>query len=277
MGKRVVGWEDTSIVSGFGDRKNKERQYRGKKGEKHYIRVVSPAEEIRLHTVDDVATNKNGEPVTFQMICSKEWDEEKQEWVGECEGCERDYDIMERYFCCILLLGIKKGTRGKTQALDPENSVYYWDFGKDKYETLREIAIELAEAGKKLSGVELSVTCTDDSFQKLKIQKAEGKRLTTGAHVAVFKEEGQEIVDEATKAPSIAEQKRRLKKRKAKKKTEDDLFDDDEDEEVEEKPKKTKKRRVKKKPEPEPEDDDDVEDDDTGDDEIDDLLDELDG
>lgn len=278
MGRKAVGWQDESVQSGFSDRKDKERQYRAKKGRTDYMRVMSSAEEYRTHSVPDVAFNKEGEAVTFNIICSKEWDDKKEDYVGECLSCDKDYEVSERFICGVIFLGSKKGKRGSINENSADNAPYYWDFGNDKYVKLREMAMRQAEAEppKKLSQVELVVTCTDDGFQKIEISKYEGKRLTTKDHIAEYKEQGEDLIDEAVKPPSVAEQKRRLKSKKPKKKADEDLFGDEDDgDEPEEKPKKKARKspakaRKKKEPEPEPEDEDE------DDDDLDGLLDELD-
>lgn len=213
---RKVGWEDESITGGFGG-PNKERKYAGKKGEKHIIRCLTDCLEYRVHAINDVLEPKeDGEERVFNMICSKEWDDEAEDWTGECLACDGDYEISEKYICGILLLGVKKGTKGSVQRIDPENSVHYWPFGADKYRKLSNIAMELKEADppKKLSQVELVISCEDDTFQKLDINVSQAKALTTKAHVAAFKEEGEELVSEASTGPKLSDQKRRLKKKR---------------------------------------------------------------
>ena len=255
MARRKVGWKDTSIRSGFGG-PNRERRYRGVKGEKHYIRIMTECEEYNVHAVNDVLEpNDDGTERVFNIVCSKQWDDDAEEYVGSCLACERDYDISTRYICGIVLLGVKKGTKGKVQLIDPENSPHYWDFGADKYRKLSNHAIELAEADppKSLTSVEFAVTCEDNNFQKLDIAVSQGKRMTTKEHVSEWKEQGDELIEGAAGPLPEKEQRRALKKRKQK-----------------DAPKK-KRKHV----EPEEDDDESVDIDSSGDDDIDDLLSEL--
>jgi hypothetical protein len=260
--RRSIGWKDPDI-SGGGNRRNRERQYRGKKGERHYIRIVTECEEYQVHSVDDVLDPRDdGEPRIFNMNCSKHWDDEADDYVGECLACERDYDINTRYICGILLLAVKKGTKGKAQTLDPENAPHYWDFGADKYRKISNHAIELADADppKPIQKVEFVVTCEDEGFQKLDINVSQSKQLTTRDHMEEWAEQGPSLVDGASGALSLKEQKRSLTKRKKKK----DRSDSDSSGRVSKVSKKTKRRPV--------EEDENLDVEATGDDELDDLL-----
>jgi len=293
MARRKVGWGDDSV--GTTDwKKNRERQFRGKRGEKRFIRVMGDPEVFRDHKVDDVRPEKDGEPQAFNMQCAKTWDEEEEEWTGDCLGCDKDYEVKDKFIVAILFLATKIGKK-KPKPKDPDEAVFYWDFGNDKYQRLSEIVDDLSgkKKPKKLHQVELQVSCTterDEKFQDLTIEisgQDPFMKEDVKGYMAAFKEEAGNLVDEAAKEPTIAEQKRRLKPIKSKKKDDDDLDleDEDDDEDEDEAPKrkkkskkkakgsakkKSKKKGKKKKPEPE-EDEDDEEDEE----ELEDLLAEL--
>jgi len=92
---RDVGWGDESVGNRGPD---KERQYRGVKGETHVIRVMTTCKEVRVHFVDDILDpDKDGEARGFWMNCSREWDESEEEWVGDCMGCDREYTVSSKF------------------------------------------------------------------------------------------------------------------------------------------------------------------------------------
>lgn len=230
MAGRKIGWEDQSITGGFKGA-NKERQFKGEIGVTYIIRVMTECEEYRVHVVDDVREpDKNGEPQVFNMICSKTWDSGAEDWTGECEGCERDYVLNNKYISGVLVVGSYKGRSKVPQKIDPANAAHYWPFGGDKYRKLSDIALTLSRAKKPrtLKQVELEVSCEDETFQKLNIQISQGEALTTRAHIEAWNEEGPKLLEEATKPPTIAEQKRNLKKRKPAGGRTDDAGEDDE-------------------------------------------------
>jgi len=265
---RKIGWEDESITGRFRD-KDDVQKFRGAKGVTFVIRVMTDCEEYRVHAIDDILDpGKDGEPRVFNMLCSKTWDDENDDWDGDCVGCDREYDVATKYIAGVLVVGQYKGRAKKVQKNDAENAPHFWDFGGDKYRKLSDIALELsrAEKPKKLQGVELTVKCEDEHYQKLNINVSQAARLTTKEHVTVWKEEGQKLIDDAIKAPSLAEQKRTLKKRKKKRSRDDDGGDEEE---------KPRRRKAKKEKDEEPEEEAEEEEDTGGDEDLDDLLDEL--
>lgn len=290
---RKIGWSDETIQGGYGDDSLKDRRYKGLRGQKHVVRVMTEAEVFRVHVIDDVLdAAEDGEPRVFYMNCSQTWDDEAEDWTGKCMGCEGDYDVQEKYIAGVLLLGVQKGKKGGMQKIDPENSPHYWTFGADKYRKLSNIYLELQRAKKKrsLKQVELTIDCgskaDDEKFQKLDINVAQGDDMTTRDHVAAWKEDGPDLIEAAMKVESIAVQKRKLKKKKRKREDEDDVIDDEEEEEEEKPrrakkkgPRRTKKKASRKKKEPEPEEeeegDDEEEEDEVGEDDLDDLLSEI--
>ncbi len=212
---RKIGWEDDTVRAGFGG-PNKELQFRGEKGTKHIIRVVGEAQEYRVHKIDDVLMpGDDGEPRSFNLNCAKEWDDAASDWGGECLACEKDYDIAVRYVTGIVLLGIQKGKAPKPTLQEPTACAMFWDFGADKYTKLYEIGQELKRAtpAKKLSQVELVITCEDTGFQKLNIGVSQGAALTTKDHLACYKEQGTKLVEECCAPPKPDDMKRRLKKK----------------------------------------------------------------
>jgi len=267
---RTVGWEDKSITGGRGG-PDKERRFRGVKGTTFVVRVVTDCEEYRKHFVDDVLEpSKSGEARGFNMNCSKTWNDELEDYDGECIGCEREYETSTSYIAGILVLGFYKGRSTRVQRQDPENAVHYWDFGPDKYRQISDIVLDLqrSKKPKKLAQVELTVKCEDEHYQKLNIAIGTGDPImdkeNARDYLDCWKEEGPALIKAASEAPSIAEQKRRLK---PKRKRDDDRGDGSEDE------KRTNKRTPKrrsKKPDPEPDDDQDG-----GDEDLDSLLDDI--
>jgi hypothetical protein len=201
---------------------DKEKQYRGVKGETHIIRIMTNCKEVRQHFVDDVRDPdpKTGEPQGFNQNCSREWDDTEEEYLGDCMGCDRDYDINTKLVTGILHVGTIKGRAKVPTVIEPENAVKYWDFGLPqfgpgkKFKQIREIHFDLEREGKRLPQVELQIKTEKEKYQDLTITRYNGPRLTTKAHAAAFKEEGQALVDEFCKAPSLSEQKRNLKKRR---------------------------------------------------------------
>lgn len=273
MGRRKLKWDDPKAGGGY--KKDKSRQYRGKSGEKHFLRIMTEPDEYIVHKVDDVLEpDEHGEPRAFNAICRKEWDDDAEDWAGECEACDRGYETFSRFICGVLFLGTKpaKG-KGKIAKIDPEASPRYWDFGRDKFNSIAAVYSDLQDADppQKLNQVEVTVTCDsarDEEYQDLKINTSSAATLTGKPHLLAWKAQGDKLIDEATKADSESEMKRSLARKKKKRR------DDDDDEQEEAPAKKRPKKRVKKKPEPEPEDDDD-DDESTGDEELDDLLAEL--
>lgn len=284
---RKIGWEDQKIKGGRGGGPDKERRFRGVKGTTFIIRVLTECEEFRKHFVDDVLEpdEKTGEPRGFNMNCGKTWDDDEQDYTGDCLGCERDYNLSTSYIAGILVLGLYKGRSTRPQRMDPENAVHWWDFGPDKYRQISDIVLELqrAEKPKKLSQVELTVKCEDETYQKLNISISQAKPIMNKKnakdYLECWKEEGPPMIEEATVAPSLEEQKRQLKPRKRKRR------DDDEDDgygEEDEKPRRRKKKAKKRKKRDEPEEEEEVEDseeeevEDSDDEEdLDDILDNL--
>jgi len=266
---RDVGWGDETVGNRGPD---KERQYRGVKGETHVIRVMTTCKEVRVHFVDDILEpDKDGEARGFWMNCSREWDESEEEWVGDCMGCDREYTVSSKFVAGILFLGIFKGRAKKPTRIDPESAVNFWDFGNDKYKQLRELHFELArdeDDPKKLHQVELTVKTKKQDFQDLTIAVYTGKRLTTKDYVDEFKAEGKKLIEAFCKTESIPEQKRNLKPRKPRRSRDDE--DDEDDDERPTKPRKGKKKRRREEPE-----DDDHDEESTGDDDLDALIDEI--
>lgn len=266
---RKVGWEDQSITGGRRGGPDKERRYRGKKGETHVIRVMTDCNEFRQHSVDDVLEpDKDGEARVFQINCRKVWDEKAEDWSGSCECCdERDYDLSGKFISGILLVGVYKGRSTTAQKIDPEHSPLWWDFGPDKYRQLSDIALELSRSSKKrkLSQVELTVKCEDEHFQKLNINVSQADTLTTKAHIDEWRSEGEKLLEEATAGPTEAEMKRNLKKKKSKKRDNDDEDDD----------RSSKKRSSGSSKKKRDDDEETSKSDDTGDEDLDDLLAEL--
>lgn len=290
-GRRKVGWNDESVSSGFSD--HKDQQYKGEKGVKHILRICTECEEYRVHEVDDVFKNNDGEYITFNIVCGKHWDEEAEDWAGDCLACDKEYDAKTKFIAGVLMVGVIKGKSEKPAAVEPHQSVFYWAFGNDKYEQLRDLyfGLKQAEEPKRLKDVELMVTCgkAKDAvqFQKLNITIWQGKTMTTKAHKKAAIEGMRALMDAASAPTKPAEMKRRLKK---KREAEPD-DDEEEEEEEEDRPKRTKKKtskkktkkktRRKKEPDPEPEDEEEEEeeeeeeDEGTGDPEMDALMDEI--
>jgi len=261
---KKVGWEDESITGSWND--ENERRFRGKKGTTFVIRVMTECDSFRRHEVDDVLdVGKDGEPRVFSMNCSREWDEDAQDYVGDCRGCDREYTLKDRYVAGILVVGKYVGRSEKVKRIDPDDAPHHWDFGGDKYRKLSDIALNLKRGKKKrrLVQVELVVSCEDESFQKLNILKADAdhEQLTTKAHIAAWKEQGADLVALSCSPTPAKEWARRLKKKKPKRSR---GGDDERDE---------KPRREARRPEPADEPDDRQES--SGDEEIDDLLSEL--
>lgn len=282
MGRKKVGWGDESVTSGYDD-SLRENRFRGTRGTKYLIRVLTDAMEYRVHTIDDVldADEETGEARCFNMNCSLDWDEDKEDWVGKCIPCEEEYDANSRFVCGLVLLATQKG-RGKWQSIDPENSVMYWDFGRDKYVQLRDIELELQRAKTKKKGlkhVELVVTCgnkrDDETFQKLRIQISQDEPAMTRDYLEAFKAEGLSLVERASAGDDPKVQARKLKKKKPKKSTKKDDDEDDQDEDPKPSKKKGARRVSKPKKDEDPEDDDDSGDEAPDTDDLDDLLDEL--
>lgn len=277
MGRRKRKWDDDD-VGGF--KKDKSRQYRGKAGEKHFLRIMTDPEEYILHKVDDVLEpEEDGTPRVFNAICRREWDDDEEDWTGDCQACDEGYETISRYICGVVFLGQKpaKG-KGKISRIDPELSPRYWDFGKDKFNSLAAVFSDLQDEDppRKLNQVEITVTCDekrDEEYQDLKINTYSGKTLTEKGHLKAWKAQGADLIDAATKADSESEMKRSLARKKKKKSR---GSDDDDDNEATSAPtkKRTKKRSKKRAPEPEDDDDED-EDEDPEDEELDELLKEL--
>lgn len=222
---RKIGWEDESVTGSF--RQDRERQYRGKEGEKHVVRAVGECIEYRQHFVDDVLDPaKDGTPKGFSMNCAREYNDDNGEWEGDCLGCDREYELSTRYCTGLLHLATYKGRSRTPQKIEPENAVHWWDFGGDKYRKLSDLALELsrAENPKKLHQVEIVITCEPggEGYQKLNINLSQAKALTTRGHIEEYQETGPKMVAEAVKAPNASEQKRRLKKKRRKRGGDDD-------------------------------------------------------
>lgn len=278
-----MDWEDEDVVSGF--RNEKEGQFRGKKGVTYVIRVMTMPQKYRVHAINDVLPPKDdGEDGVFNMNCSKDWDdsagdESEGDWDGDCDGCEKEYDLSDRFVAGILVVGeLRKGDRIKKIA--PEDSPHFWDFGKDKYRSLSDIRLSLKRGKKKrpLKAVELEVTCNSgkpEVFQDLNITKRDSDHdvLTTKKHVLEWNEIGPDLVEACMTAPDKAEWKRRLKRKKPsqrKRGGEDD--DSDHDDKPTRSAKKKKTSKGKKRDEDPEEGDANGS---TGDEELDDLLSEL--
>jgi len=274
---RKVGWTDKSITGGRGV--DKDKRFKGQKGMTFVIRVMTDCDEFRTHFVDDVLEpDKDGEVRGFSVVCAKTWDEDADDYVGDCLCCERDYDVSTQYIAGVILVGQYKGRAKKPQELDAESSVLYWQFGADKYRKLSDIALELSRAtnARKLHQVELTVKCEDDFYQKLNLNVSQADRLTTKEHIVAWKDEGEDLVASACKVPSSAEMKRSLKKKKGKKSSRDEDLDLDGDGDEGEKPRRSaKKTKTKGKGKKDPEPEGDGDDESTGDGDLDDLLDEL--
>lgn len=288
---RKIGWENKDITGGRGGGADKERRFRGVKGSTFVIRVVTECEEFRKHFIDDVLepNEKTGEPRGFNMICAKTWDDESEDYDGDCLPCDKDYDVSTSYIAGILVLGVYKGRSKRVQRFDPENAVHWWDFGPDKYRQISDIVLDLQRGSKKqkLSQVELTIKCEDENYQKLTIQVSQADPLMTKKnardYIEAWKEEGPQLIEDATKAPTKAEQKRRMKpKKRTRSRDEDDGDGDDDSGERKAKPRRSaKKGKGRRKPkDEEPEDDgeefEDADDgEDVSDDDLDDLLDDL--
>ena len=217
MAVQKIGWEDETVKGGFGG-PNEERKFRGEKGTKKIVRFTTSCFRYRVHSINDVRPPhpKTGEEQGFGMNCSKEWSDKNEEWEGDCEPCERDYDLKDRFICGLILVGIQKG-RGKVQKIDPENSPMFWDFAGTMYEVVRDKQAELKQAKKpqKITQVEYIVTCDDDQWQKIRLDKSDREVYTTREHVRAWKEQGDQLIADATEGLDVKTQKRKLKKKKA--------------------------------------------------------------
>lgn len=219
---RTMGWKNRSVTTKRPG-PDKEKQFKARRGEKYIIRVMTGCDQFRTHAVDDVLDPKeNGEPSIFNMNCSKTWDDDSEDWVGSCLGCDREYKTNDQYVCGILLLGEIRGNSRRVQPVDPDKAPRWWRFGPSKYCILRDIALELeeAETPRTLTQIELVLTCEDkhdaEQFQKIGIQKSERKALTTKEYLSAWKDLGSELCATVTAIPTADEQARQLKKRKSK-------------------------------------------------------------
>lgn len=274
---RKVGWKDQSIKSGFG-RGSDDKKFKGINGIKHLIRIVTDCMEMRVHGIDDVLEpREDGEPRVFNMNCAMTWSDDEDDWVGECLACDRGYDVNVKYVCGIIVLAEIKGQ--KIQKIDPENCVYWWPFGADKYRKLSDIALDLETAAeleggeaKTLDKIDIMVTCEDENWQRLDLKHFQGKKsLLKKAHVDQWKEEGPDLLKEAMKGDKPKVQERQLKKKKPRKSSDSD--DDDDEVEVSSS-RKARKKVVKKPKKPVVEEEDEGGDDDEGDEEdLNELLD----
>lgn len=297
---KTVGFKDKTVTSGFDD--DKENQYRAKQGRTDIVRFMTEPVEYLVHKINDVLDpDEDGEERAFSLKCAQDWDEAEDDWVGDCEACEQEYDRQSRYAVGMLVVA-RKSKSGKTIKVDANESVKYWDYAATTYSRMETLTESVEEGGKEIRKVEVKITCEDTGWQKVNLTRYEGKQCTKREHVTAWKEEGPEILEKATTPSDNASIKRRLKK---KKKTRDDYEeepeeeeedlgleeDEEEEEEEEERPKRKKKaskktskkatkkkatkkkatkKKTKKKDEEEEEEDEPLDEDD-----VDGMIDEL--
>jgi len=141
-------------------------KFKAQVGVKDVIRLVDSAPYlIRSHYVEDL--NRG-------FTCSKEWDEEKEAYVGACPLCEEGHRAQERF--AVKVIHIIRGQ-------EAVKKFRLWQFGLDKYHMLSDIG---DESDKPLNELDLVVTCSDEKYQKLNIIPSSKHRKVTAAEDSDF-------------------------------------------------------------------------------------------
>jgi len=141
-------------------------KFKAQVGVKDVIRLVDSAPYlIRSHYVEDL--NRG-------FTCSKEWDEEKEAYVGACPLCEEGHRAQERF--AVKVIHIIRGQ-------EAVKKFRLWQFGLDKYHMLSDIG---DESDKPLNELDLVVTCSDEKYQKLNIIPSGKCRKVTAAEDSDF-------------------------------------------------------------------------------------------
>ena len=141
-------------------------KFKAQVGVKDVIRLVDSAPYlIRSHYVEDL--NRG-------FTCSKEWDEEKEAYVGACPLCEEGHRAQERF--AVKVIHIIRGQ-------EAVKKFRLWQFGLDKYHMLSDIG---DESDKPLNELDLVVTCSDEKYQKLNIIPSSKCRKVTAAEDSDF-------------------------------------------------------------------------------------------
>lgn len=137
-------------------------RYKAQTGVKDIVRLVdSEPFLMRSHYVEDL--NRG-------FTCSKQFDEEKDDYTGGCPLCEEGQRAQERFAVKLIHIGRDTEKVAKFRL---------WQFGLDKYQQLSDIQ---DEANKPLNEIDLVVKCTDEKYQKLNIiPSAKCRKVTVDA------------------------------------------------------------------------------------------------
>lgn len=124
-------------------------RYKAQTGVKDIVRLVDAEPFLmRSHYVEDL--NRG-------FTCSKQFDDEKDSYIGNCPLCEEGQKAQERF--AVKLTHIARDTEKVAK-------FRLWQFGLDKYQQLSDIQ---DEANKPLNEIDLVIKCTDEKYQKLNI------------------------------------------------------------------------------------------------------------
>ncbi len=199
-------------------------RFKAQVGVKDIIRLVdSEPFLMRTHYVEDL--NRG-------FTCSKVFDEEKDDYTGDCPLCEEGQRAQERF--AVKVIHVARGQEKVAK-------FRLWQFGLDKYQQLSDIQ---DEADKPLSETDLVVKCTDEKYQKLNIIPSTKCRKITGAEDSDFD------IDAVTATPPYEKLQTQLTEARggsasSSKVESEDIGEDDDDDEltdtVEEKPTSSKK------------------------------------
>lgn len=226
---RPTDFGDKTIKKGFGPDKDKKLSV--KDGQKLVVRVVTKLEEYLSHAVHDILPPKRDEktganvPSIFNMSCARKWDPSAGtggDYVGECRGHDKDYDVNERYVGGVMVLGI---VQGKTLIpFAPSDCGKFWDMTAGRVAELREAIttkfpdVDAADVGEKLRRTDLLLGLKAEGgaemYQKLTINVWEGSKIPiTEEHKNAYKAEIPAILKEVSAPATLEEQDRRLKRK----------------------------------------------------------------
>lgn len=215
------------FVSGFGakgigtDRSS--NKFKAKAGVQYVCKPVMPFAAYLSHKVEHPTKRKpNGEPVGFSIICGKEWVPESADdpnnglgaWEGECLACDQGHQVEERYAMGWLILA-EKHERTNWSQVSAEHCVQILDFPDGRARDLKKLDEQEGLNGGGLGGVEILVQLDNkpdaEMFNKWTPIVSKHPTQLTQEHLDAWDARGPQMLEDHVRAPSMAEQMRRLK------------------------------------------------------------------